>query len=107
MQSKNQHRTAALTGAFIGTLSHFEILFALMLPRLGLLDFNFLVKQVARHPGKAEIPAVELWLVIDGNVKKWACLSCPGGCGVQISLSLNPERRPRMGGGPRLEVLDI
>ncbi|WP_286899654.1 DUF6527 family protein [Achromobacter sp. UBA2119] len=32
---------------------------------------------------------------MDGGVKKWACLSCPGGSGVQISLSLNPERRPR------------
>lgn len=70
-------------------------LFALMLRRLGLMDFNFLVKRVARHPGKTEIPAGELWLVVDGGVKKWACLSCPGGCGVQISLSLNPERRPR------------
>ena len=70
-------------------------LFALMLRSLGLLDFNFLVKRVARHPGKTEIPAGELWLVVDGGVKKWACLGCPGGCGVQISLSLNPERRPR------------
>jgi len=72
-----------------------KLLFALMLRRLGLLDFNLLVKRVARHPGNTEIPAGELWLVIDGGVKKWACLSCPGGCGVQISLSLNPERRPR------------
>ena len=66
-----------------------------MLRSLGLLDFNFLVKRVARHPGKTEIPAGELWLVVDGGVKKWACFGCPGGCGVQISLSLNPERRPR------------
>ena len=68
---------------------------ALMLRRLGLLDFNFLLKRIDRHPGKTEIPAGELWLVVDGGVKKWACLSCPGGYGVQISLSLNPERRPR------------
>ncbi|WP_425507373.1 DUF6527 family protein [Thermomonas brevis] len=40
-------------------------------------------------------PPGQLWLVVDGGVKKWACLSCPGGCGVQISLSLNPDRRPR------------
>jgi Family of unknown function (DUF6527) len=69
--------------------------FTLMLRRLGLLDFDFLVTQVDRYPGKAEIPPGELWLVVDGGVKKWACLSCPGGCGVQISLSLNPQRRPR------------
>jgi hypothetical protein len=69
--------------------------FTLTLRRLGLLDFDFLVKRVDRHPGKTEIPAGEQWLVVDGGVKKWACLSCPGGCGVQISLSLNPERRPR------------
>ena len=68
---------------------------ALMLRRLGLLDFNFLVKQVVQHPGKTDIPPGELWLVVDGGVKKWACLSCPGGCGVLISLSLNPNRRPR------------
>ena len=69
--------------------------FALMLRRLGLLNFNFLVVLVTQHPGKAEIPVGELWLVVDGGVKKWACLACPGGCGVQISLSLNPNRRPR------------
>jgi hypothetical protein len=68
--------------------------FTLMLRRFGLLDFDFLVTQVDRYPGKAEIPEGELCLVVDGGVKKWACLSCPGGCGVQISLSLNPERRP-------------
>ncbi|WP_369407074.1 DUF6527 family protein [Aquitalea palustris] len=69
--------------------------FALMLRHFDILDFDLLVRQVDRHPGKAEIPAGELWLVVDSGVKKWACLSCPGGCGVQISLSLNPEHRPR------------
>lgn len=32
---------------------------------------------------------------MDSGIKKWACLNCPGGCGVQISLSLNPDRHPR------------
>lgn len=73
-------------------MKHF---FMLILRHLGFLNFDFLVRSVNRHPGKREIPAGELWLVEDGGIKKWACLSCPGGCGVQISLSLNPERRPR------------
>jgi hypothetical protein len=68
---------------------------ALALRHLGLLKFNLIAVQVSRHPGKTKIPVGELWLVMDGGVKKWACLSCPGGCGVQISLSLNPDRRPR------------
>jgi hypothetical protein len=69
--------------------------FALVLRRLGWLNFNVLVLQVSRHPGKSVIPPEQLWLVVDAGVKKWACLSCPGGCGVQITLSLNPDRRPR------------
>ncbi|MHB1214225.1 MAG: DUF6527 family protein [Thiobacillus sp.] len=68
--------------------------FSLALRPLGLLSFDVLVSRVNQHPGKTVIPPGELWLVVDGGVKKWACLSCPGGCGVQISLSLNPERRP-------------
>jgi hypothetical protein len=69
--------------------------FALTLRRLGLLDFDFIVASISQHPSKTEIPTGQLWLVVDGGVNKWACLSCPGGCGVQISLSLNPNRRPR------------
>lgn len=65
------------------------------LHRLGWLRFDVLAYQVALYPGKNAVPPGELWLVIDRGVKKWACLSCPGGCGTQISLSLNPDRRPR------------
>lgn len=68
--------------------------FALALRRLGMLKFDVIMSQVSRHPGKTAVPPGELWLVVDGGVKKWACLSCPGGCDVQISLSLNPDRRP-------------
>lgn len=67
---------------------------ALALRYLGLLSFDLLITSLGRHPGKAVVPPGELWLVEDGGIKKWACLSCPGGCGVQISLSLNPARRP-------------
>lgn len=68
---------------------------SLVLRRLGWLRFYCLTSTVDRHPGKTVIPPGQLWLVVDGGLKKWACLSCPGGCGVQISLSLNPDRRPR------------
>ncbi|WP_254658596.1 DUF6527 family protein [Phaeobacter inhibens] len=37
----------------------------------------------------------QLTLVKSGDIKKWACLRCPGGCGEVISLSLNPNQRPR------------
>lgn len=39
--------------------------------------------------------ADKLTLVQSGNVKKWACFKCPGGCGEVINLSLNPKQRPR------------
>lgn len=69
--------------------------FSLALRRFGLLSFDLLVSQVSQYPSNKEIPPGELWLVVDSGIKKWACLNCPGGCGVQISLSLNPDRRPR------------
>ena len=70
-------------------------LIARALRRLGWLRYDLLAYPVAQHPGKNVVPPGELWVVIDTGVKKWACMSCPGGCGVQISLSLNPDRRPR------------
>jgi len=69
-------------------------LLALILRRFGILDFDILVKYVDRHPGSAEIPLGELWLVIDGGVKKWACLNCPDACRERISLSLNSNHKP-------------
>lgn len=69
-------------------------LIARTLRRLGWLHYDLLVRPVTQHPGKTPVPRGELWLVIDSGVKKWACMSCPAGCGVQISLSLNPDRRP-------------
>ena len=70
-------------------------LIARALRRLGWLRYDLLVSPAAQHPGKNAVPPGELCLVMDSGVKKWACMSCPGGCGVQISLSLNPDRRPR------------
>lgn len=70
-------------------------LVARALRRLGWLRCDLLACPVAQHPGKKAVPPGELWLVTDTGIKKWACLSCPGGCGVQISLSLDPDRRPR------------
>jgi hypothetical protein len=69
-------------------------LIACALRRLGWLRYDLLVSPVSLHPGKNAVPPGELWVVTDAGVKKWACMSCPGGCGVQISLSLNPDRRP-------------
>ncbi|TAU58415.1 hypothetical protein ELI13_30500 (plasmid) [Rhizobium ruizarguesonis] len=41
------------------------------------------------------MPEESLVVVRDGDVEKWACLACPGGCGKMIALSLNPSRRPK------------
>lgn len=65
-----------------------------LLRRLGLLSFDYLVRRQDQYPSNKMIPQGELWLVVDAGVKKWVCFKCPGGCDVQISLSLNPSRRP-------------
>lgn len=64
-----------------------------MLRQLGLLRFDFLVTKQESFP---QVPDADeqLILVESGAIQKWACFSCPGGCGERISLSLNPERRP-------------
>ena len=59
-------------------------LIARALRRLGWLRYDLLAYPVAQHPGKNVVPPGELWVVIDTGVKRWACMSCPGGCGVQI-----------------------
>lgn len=65
------------------------------LRRLRLLRFDFLVTRASSLPDKSTMAHGKLTLVESGDVKKWACLKCPGGCGQVISLSLNPNRRPR------------
>jgi hypothetical protein len=80
-----------------------------LLRRLGLLRADFLTRVAARMPVDSEIGAGELVVVENGGLQKWACMKCPGGCGMKISLSLNANRRPRWGvvqdwfGRPSLE----
>jgi hypothetical protein len=37
----------------------------------------------------------EFLVVRDGDLEKWGCLRCPGGCGEKIMLSMSPRRKPR------------
>jgi len=73
---------------------------AIVFRRLGLLHFEFLVQRHAVLPDRAQDEPGTMILVESGEIKKWACMSCPGGCGQMISLSLNPNRRPRWGFSP-------
>jgi len=68
---------------------------ARLLRTWGILRFDLLTSTTSTFPTGVTIPSGELLVVRDGPVEKWACLSCPGGCGKNISLSLNPTRRPR------------
>jgi hypothetical protein len=72
-----------------------RVFFALLLRRLGLLQFDLIAVFRANHPDAAGVKDHELVVVGTRDVTKWACLRCPGGCGNLISLSLNPQRRPR------------
>ncbi|MDA8586533.1 DUF6527 family protein [Rhodobacteraceae bacterium] len=63
--------------------------------RFGWLRFDFLVTRQASFPPSTADNAGELIVVESGEIKKWACMNCPGGCGERIALSLNPDRRPR------------
>jgi hypothetical protein len=67
---------------------------ARILRSLGFLQFELLSEIVPVFP-TVEIPGGKLLIVRDGQLDKWACLRCPGGCGRTINLSLNPSRRPR------------
>lgn len=62
---------------------------------LRLIDFDLLSRKSKTYPGEDQIVPGVLAFVVDAGIEKWACLKCPGGCGITIPLSLNPKRRPR------------
>lgn len=68
---------------------------ARFLRSLGLLPYELLAREQATHPNPASLGVGDLVVVRDGEHIKWACMRCPGGCGADIKLSLNPSRRPR------------
>ncbi|WP_410056148.1 DUF6527 family protein [Rhizobium sp. 25PS6] len=68
---------------------------ALILRAVGLLKFDRLADYSCEYPSTGRVLEESLVVVRDGNVAKWACLACPGGCGKMITLSLNPSRRPK------------
>ena len=68
---------------------------ARLMRRVGLLQFDFLVRNQVVFPEPATLCLDEVVVVCDAGVLKWACLRCPGGCGADIALSLNQSRRPR------------
>ncbi|MFD1488795.1 DUF6527 family protein [Ancylobacter vacuolatus] len=59
------------------------------------MKFDLLAETASTFPADAGLAQGRLVVVRDGDVEKWACLACPGGCGRTINLSLNPVRRPR------------
>ena len=69
--------------------------FALVFQKLGWLHFDFLVYRKPLLPAKEIDDRGQMVIVRSGAVEKWACMSCPGGCGKIISLSLNPNQSPR------------
>ena len=70
---------------------------ARLLRWLGFVHFDVLSHPVSTFPAEAILASAPdmIFHVVDGGVEKWACMKCPGGCGVVIPLSLNPKRRPR------------
>lgn len=62
---------------------------------LRLLRFDFLTERRTTLPARSSLTDDKLALVQSGDVKKWACIKCPGGCGEVINLSLNQNQRPR------------
>lgn len=65
-----------------------------LLRQLGFLSFDFLCKKTKIYPDVARLRTGDMIIVRDGEVMKWACFLCPGGCGASISLCLNTNRRP-------------
>lgn len=47
------------------------------------------------HPNPEELPPGHLVVVRNGELEKWTCFQCPGGCGEKIMLSMSKSRRPR------------
>jgi len=68
---------------------------ARILRRTWFFKADFLVSRQTRFPSDPLQNRHTLILVDDSGTLKWACLGCPGGCGQIISLSLNPNQRPR------------
>ena len=65
------------------------------LQALGFFRADLASRVTDRMPLDSEMKEGELVIVQNSGLQKWACLKCPGGCGLKIALSLNPERRPR------------
>jgi len=70
-------------------------IFAKVLRIFRVVDYDLNVRRVVAHPRDEDIQKNEMVIVKSGNIQKWACFKCPGGCGQTISLSLNPKRSPR------------
>jgi hypothetical protein len=68
---------------------------ARLLRSVGLLRADLITRVVERMPADTEVVPGELVVVESAGFQKWACMKCPGGCGVKIALSLNPNCRPR------------
>ncbi|WP_291079131.1 DUF6527 family protein [Hyphomonas sp.] len=62
---------------------------------LGFIKADFIASWKDRFPKGQPEAKRELVIVGDQEIQKWACMTCPGGCGERIALSLNPNRRPR------------
>ncbi|OYV32711.1 MAG: hypothetical protein B7Z80_26130 [Rhodospirillales bacterium 20-64-7] len=66
-----------------------------VLQTLGLFRADLSSRVTDRMPLDSDVKEGELVIVENNGLQKWACLKCPGGCGLKIALSLNFERRPR------------
>jgi Family of unknown function (DUF6527) len=71
-----------------------RLIVARLFRAVGLLRADLLTRISERVPADTEIKPGELVVVENDGFRKWACLKCPGGCGLKISLSLNRNRRP-------------
>ncbi len=72
-----------------------RVAIARLLRSIGLLRADLITRVAERLPADTEVVPGELVVVESEGFQKWACMKCPGGCGVKIALSLNQNRRPR------------